>query len=39
LIALGAQELGIDQMGRILIVISMILVAYGTWHIRTRGFA
>jgi hypothetical protein len=39
LMALGAQELGIDQMGKILIVISMILVAYGTWHIRTLGFA
>lgn len=39
LMALGAQELGIDQMGKILIVISVILVAYGTWHIRTLGFA
>jgi hypothetical protein len=38
LIALGAKEQGIDQMGRILIVISMVLVAYGTWHIRTLGF-
>jgi len=37
--ALGAQESGIDQMGKILIVMSVILVAYGTWHIRTRGFA
>jgi hypothetical protein len=39
LMALGAQEFGIDQMGKILIVISVILVAYGTWHIRTLGFA
>jgi hypothetical protein len=39
LMALGAQELGIDQMGKILIVISVILVAFGTWQIRTLGFA
>ncbi len=39
LMAIGAQESGIDQMGKILIVISIILVAYGTWHIRTIGFA
>jgi hypothetical protein len=39
LMALGSQESGLDQMGKILIVISMILVAYGTWHIRTLGFA
>jgi hypothetical protein len=26
-------------MGRILIVISILMVAYGTWHIRTIGFA
>lgn len=38
LMAFGAKEEGIDQLGRILIVISMILVAYGTWHIRTLGF-
>jgi hypothetical protein len=39
LMALGAQELGLDQMGKILIVASVILVAYGVWHIRTLGFA
>jgi hypothetical protein len=39
LMAIGAQELGIDQMGKILIVISIILVAFGTWHIRTFGYA
>jgi hypothetical protein len=39
LMALGAQDFGIDQMGKILIVISIILVAFGTWHIRTLGFA
>jgi hypothetical protein len=39
LMALGAQEAGIDQMGKILIVISILMVAYGTWHIRTIGFA
>ena len=39
LMALGAEESGIDQMGKILIVMSIILVAYGTWHIRTLGFA
>jgi hypothetical protein len=38
LMALGSQESGLDQMGKILIVISMILVAYGTWHIRALGF-
>ena len=39
LMALGADEAGIDQMGKILIVISIVMVAYGTWHIRTIGFA
>ncbi len=39
LMALGAQESGIDQMGKILIVFSMILVAFGTWQIKTQGFA
>jgi len=37
--AVNLDLTGIDQMGKILIVMSIILVAYGTWHIRTLGFA
>lgn len=37
LIALGVPP-RVDQLTRILIVASMVLVAFGVWHVRTMGF-
>ncbi len=37
LIALGVPP-RVDQLTRILIVASMVLVAFGIWQVRTIGF-
>lgn len=39
LMVLGVKERGLDQMGKILIVFSVLLVAFGVWHIRSMGYA
>jgi hypothetical protein len=35
--AIGVRD-AMDQEARILIVLSILLVGYGMWHIRTIGF-
>ena len=38
LMVLGVKERGLDQLGKILIVFSVLLVTFGVWHIRTMGY-
>lgn len=39
LMALGAKQHGMDQMGKALILGSIMLCAYGMWHIKEYGLA
>ncbi|MGH7986702.1 MAG: hypothetical protein ACREQX_10520, partial [Candidatus Binataceae bacterium] len=39
LMILGVKERGLDQLGRILIVFSVLLVMFGMWQIRALGYA
>jgi len=38
LIALGLRERGLGQDGKILVAVSIVLIAYGMWSVRTLGW-